>query len=38
VVEPPYIIYSQLATIFYFSYFLIILPILAAIEKQTSWL
>ena len=38
VVEPPYIIYSQLATIFYFSYFLIILPILAAIEKQTSCL
>jgi ubiquinol-cytochrome c reductase cytochrome b subunit len=37
VVEPPYIIYSQLATIFYFSYFLIVLPILAYIEKQTSF-
>lgn len=36
VVEPPYILFSQLATVFYFMYFLLILPFLAYIEKSTS--
>lgn len=34
VVEPPYILFSQLATVYYFAYFLVILPILSCIEKS----
>jgi len=34
VVEQPYIIISQLAAIFYFSYFLFIIPMLSVIEKK----
>lgn len=32
-IEPPYYLISQLLTIFYFSYFLIILPIITSLEK-----
>jgi ubiquinol-cytochrome c reductase cytochrome b subunit len=34
VVEPPFILFSQLATIYYFAYFLLILPLLSFIEKR----
>jgi ubiquinol-cytochrome c reductase cytochrome b subunit len=34
VVEQPYVIISQCATIFYFSYFFIILPFLGYIEQK----
>jgi hypothetical protein len=34
VVEAPYIVSSQLATLFYFSYFLLILPSLAFFERN----
>jgi ubiquinol-cytochrome c reductase cytochrome b subunit len=34
VVEYPYILFSQLATIFYFSYFLLFLPFLSFIENS----
>jgi len=33
VVEPPYVLFSQLATAFYFSYFLIFIPFLAYLER-----
>lgn len=34
VVEPPYILFSQLATLYYFAYFLAILPLLSFIERS----
>jgi ubiquinol-cytochrome c reductase cytochrome b subunit len=34
IVEEPYVIISQCATVFYFSYFLIILPFLGYVEKK----
>jgi ubiquinol-cytochrome c reductase cytochrome b subunit len=34
VVEQPYVIISQCATLFYFSYFLLILPLLSFIEQK----
>ena len=37
VVEQPYVILSQLATIYYFSYFLIIIPILSVFEKKVNY-
>lgn len=33
-VEQPYVIISQLASIFYFSYFILVLPFLSFLEKQ----
>jgi len=36
VVEQPFIIISQLATIFYFFYFLIIIPFLSIIEYEAK--
>lgn len=36
IVESPYIICSQLSTIFYFFYFLIIIPFLAFLEKNIN--
>jgi ubiquinol-cytochrome c reductase cytochrome b subunit len=33
-VEEPYVIISQLATLFYFSYFFLILPFLAYLEQR----
>ena len=33
-VEEPYVTISQIATIFYFSYFLIILPLLVFLENK----
>lgn len=38
VVESPYILSSQLATGFYFSYFLIALPSLSFLEKELNQL
>ena len=34
VVEQPYVIISQIATIFYFSYFIFFLPLLSYMEKR----
>ncbi len=34
-VEEPYVTISQLATVFYFSYFLIVLPILSFVENKS---
>ena len=34
VVEQPFIIISQLSAVFYFSYFLIFIPLLSNIEKR----
>tara|TARA_B110000967_G_C18837707_1_gene537672 strand:- start:95 stop:256 length:162 start_codon:yes stop_codon:yes gene_type:complete len=34
IVEQPYVIISQCATIFYFSYFFLIVPVLSAIEQK----
>jgi ubiquinol-cytochrome c reductase cytochrome b subunit len=34
VVEQPFIIISQLSAIFYFSYFLLIIPVLSLVEKK----
>jgi ubiquinol-cytochrome c reductase cytochrome b subunit len=34
VVEQPFIIISQLAASFYFSYFLVIIPLLSSVEKK----
>lgn len=34
VVEQPYIIISQISTVLYFSYFLIVIPVLSIIEKK----
>ena len=36
VVEQPFILISQLATMFYFSYFLIIIPFLSIIEQESK--
>jgi ubiquinol-cytochrome c reductase cytochrome b subunit len=37
-VEYPYVIVSQIATILYFSYFLVIIPLLSIFEfKVVSW-
>jgi hypothetical protein len=33
-VEQPYVFISQIATVFYFSYFLIILPLLGFLESS----
>jgi ubiquinol-cytochrome c reductase cytochrome b subunit len=33
-VEEPYVIISQLSTIFYFSYFFLILPFLTYLEQK----
>jgi ubiquinol-cytochrome c reductase cytochrome b subunit len=34
-VEEPYVTISRVATVFYFSYFLVILPILSYIENKS---
>jgi ubiquinol-cytochrome c reductase cytochrome b subunit len=34
VVEQPYVLISQIATIFYFAYFLIFLPLLGYVEQR----
>ena len=34
VVEQPYVIISQIATTFYFSYFIFFLPLLSYMEKR----
>jgi len=34
VVEQPFIIISQLCAVFYFSYFLVFIPLLSSIEKR----
>jgi len=36
VVEQPFIIVSQLASIFYFAYFLIIIPFLSNVERSSK--
>jgi ubiquinol-cytochrome c reductase cytochrome b subunit len=35
-VEQPYVIISQLSSIFYFSYFILILPFLSFLEKKAT--
>jgi ubiquinol-cytochrome c reductase cytochrome b subunit len=36
VVEQPYIVISQISTIFYFSYFLVVIPVLSIFEKYLT--